>query len=49
MVNAEDVRQIHGGGASAQKIVETWRDYLASIEDPCVEVEQDSGTLFHAL
>ena len=43
------VRAAHGDGASAQKIVETWIAFLADIQDPCVEVPEDSGTIFHPL
>ncbi|PSR92064.1 hypothetical protein PHLCEN_2v4780 [Hermanssonia centrifuga] len=47
VVDGAEVRKLHGGGASALKIVETWVEYLNGIEDPCVEVPSDSGSMFH--
>ncbi len=47
ILHGERARAIHGDGASAQKIVETWIKLLAEIEDPCVEVPEDSGPIFH--
>ncbi len=47
-MDTKEVYAIHGDGASAMKITETWRDYLADIIDPCVEVSA-SGNIFHLL
>lgn len=40
---------MHGGGATALKIIETWRDYIANINEPCLEVPRDAGSIFHIL
>lgn len=48
IVDTKEVYAIHGDGASAVAIIETWRDYLAGIDDPCVEVSA-SGSIFHLL
>ncbi|KAI0095006.1 hypothetical protein BDY19DRAFT_915846 [Irpex rosettiformis] len=47
ILHGERVRVAHGDGASAQKVIETWINFIAEIEDPCVEVPADSGPIFH--
>ena len=49
IVRGEAVRAIHGEGANALKILDTWKEYLAAIDDPCVEIARDSGSIFHVL
>ena len=49
LINGQIVRDIHGEGADAAKIEKTWLQYLATIEDPCVEIPEDSGNIFHGL
>ncbi|GJE89657.1 O-fucosyltransferase family protein [Phanerochaete sordida] len=47
LVHGEELRALHGPGADAARIEETWLEYLAKIDDPCVEVPEDSGSIFH--
>ncbi|GJE89655.1 O-fucosyltransferase family protein [Phanerochaete sordida] len=47
LIDGEVVRRLHGSGANAMKIEETWLEYLAQIDDPCVEIPEDSGNIFH--
>ncbi|KAI0684039.1 hypothetical protein BC835DRAFT_1391952 [Cytidiella melzeri] len=47
ILHGEPVRAAHGNGASAQKITDTWIKYLADIDDPCVEIPGESGSIFH--
>ncbi|KAI0683422.1 hypothetical protein BC835DRAFT_1295970 [Cytidiella melzeri] len=47
ILHGEQIRAVHGNGASAQKIVETWIEFLADIDDPCVEIPGESGNIFH--
>ncbi|EKM61659.1 uncharacterized protein PHACADRAFT_83052 [Phanerochaete carnosa HHB-10118-sp] len=46
-INSEEVRAIHGSGANAARIEEAWLGYLSKIDDPCVEVTENSGNIFH--
>ena len=48
-VDAVEVRRMHGGGATAVQIEETWLEVLGKIDDPCVEVVETSGFIFHVL
>ncbi|EKM50148.1 uncharacterized protein PHACADRAFT_200992 [Phanerochaete carnosa HHB-10118-sp] len=48
-INGEEVRAIHGSGADATRIEEAWLEYLSKIDDPCVEVPESSGSIFHIL
>ena len=48
LVREPDVREMYPPGSSAVKIVETWRDHLATIDDPCVEVTRE-GNIFTIL
>lgn len=47
ILHGEHVRAAHGDGASAQEVVDTWVKFLKAIDDPCVEIPADSGTIFH--
>lgn len=49
LINATEVRLIHGEGASSLKITETWRDYIAKIDDPCLMVPRKAGNVYHVL
>lgn len=49
VIRADEVRKLHGEGATALKITETWLEYLKNIEDPCVEVDRNSGSIYHVL
>ncbi|KAI0340141.1 hypothetical protein BDW22DRAFT_1334794 [Trametopsis cervina] len=44
-IRAEWVNEIHGPGASAQKVIDTWAEYLAKIDRPCVEIARGSGMM----
>ncbi|PSR92063.1 hypothetical protein PHLCEN_2v4779, partial [Hermanssonia centrifuga] len=47
IVRADEIRKLHGEGATAEKIITTYVDHFAKIEDPCLEVERHSGSIFH--
>ena len=49
VIRADEVRKLHGDGADARKIIDTWVNYVRNIEDPCLEVERHSGSIFHIL
>ena len=49
VIRADEVRKLHGEGADARKIIDTWVNYVRNIEDPCLEVERHSGSIFHIL
>ena len=49
VVRADEVRKLHGEGADARKITDTWVRYIKDIEDPCLEVERHSGSIYHVL
>ena len=46
IVRSDDMRKIYGDGASAVRIYNTWLDQIRNIEDPCLEVERFSSTVF---
>ncbi|EKM48643.1 uncharacterized protein PHACADRAFT_266233 [Phanerochaete carnosa HHB-10118-sp] len=47
IIRADEIRKLHGEGADARKILDTWVDYIKDIDDPCLEVERYSGSIFH--
>lgn len=49
VIRADEIRKLHGEGADARKIIDTYLDYIKKIEDPCLEVERHSGSIFHIL
>lgn len=49
IIRADDMRKLHGEGATAVHIIETWVNEIAKIDDPCLEVERHSGAIFHIL
>lgn len=49
LIDGEEVRRIHGPGATSVQIERAWLDYLSKIDDPCVEVPESSGNIFHIL
>lgn len=49
IIRADVIRKLHEEWAPAPKIMETWVNYIRKIDDPCLEVERDSGNIFHIL
>lgn len=47
VIRADEVRKLHSEGADARKITDTWVRYIQDIEDPCLEVERHSGSIYH--
>ena len=48
-MRADEMRKLHGEGATAEHIISVYLKYIADIEDPCLEVERFSGGIFHTL
>lgn len=46
IIRTEDVRKIHGEGATARKIIDTYVEYISKIDDPCIEIDRYSGSIF---
>ena len=46
---ADEIRKLHGEGADARHIIDTYVSYIKAIDDPCLEVERHSGSIFHIL
>ena len=49
-IHAKTLHKIHGQGANALEIEQTWLEYLSKIDDPCLEVTGKAGkdgSIFH--